>query len=186
MEPRQTARVVSAPTLEDIRSAKQRIRGISLRTPLIPLNADRAPADIYLKMENLQVTGSFKVRGAATRLLALSPEERAQGVVACSSGNHGRAVAYVAGLLEIPATICVPNWVEAAKLEGIRSAGAEVVFGASDGRVYVLDLASGEERWSYEIGKAIVSSPAVVDGRILVTGTDGVLYAFGAREERGD
>jgi threonine dehydratase len=99
------------------------------RTPVlrVPDLEDAAGPRLFMKMENLQVTGSFKVRGAATRLLALSPEERAQGVVACSSGNHGRAVAYVAGLLEIPATICVPNWVDAVKLEGIRSAGAEVV-----------------------------------------------------------
>jgi threonine dehydratase len=113
----------------DVEAAHASIAPIIRRTPVlrVPDLEDAAGPGVFLKMENLQVTGSFKVRGAATRLLALSPEERAQGVVACSSGNHGRAVAYVAGLLDIPATICVPDWVDPVKLDGIRSAGAEVV-----------------------------------------------------------
>ncbi len=73
------------------------------------------------------MTGSFKVRGAAARLAALSSEEREQGVVACSSGNHGRAVAHVAERLGMPVTVYVPEWVDRVKLEGIRAASAEVV-----------------------------------------------------------
>ncbi len=81
--------------------------------------------DVYLKAECLQVTGSFKVRGAAFRLMALTDEERERGVVACSSGNHGRAVAYVAQRMDIPATVFVPEWVDGTKLAGIEAAGAE-------------------------------------------------------------
>lgn len=112
----------------------------------------RVGRDVHLKAECLQVTGSFKVRGAAARLEALDDEERARGIVACSSGNHGRAVSYVAGRLGIPATIHVPEWVDPVKLEGIVAGGAEAVRegdtfdeaealalerAASEGRTYV-------------------------------------------------
>lgn len=127
---------------------------IARRTPLLPapeLSAGLG-VDVRVKAECLQVTGSFKVRGAAARLSALSAEEQARGVVACSSGNHGRAVAYVAARLGIPATVYVPEWVDPVKLAGIRAAGAVAVLGgatfdeaeataradaASEGRVYV-------------------------------------------------
>jgi threonine dehydratase len=82
---------------------------------------------VFLKLENLQVTGSFKARGAANRVLALSAGERKRGVVACSSGNHGRAVAYMAGRLGIPAVICVPAWVDPLKREGMERSGARVI-----------------------------------------------------------
>ena len=82
---------------------------------------------MWLKLENLQHTGSFKVRGAASKLLALTQEQRARGVVACSSGNHGRGVAYVAERLGVPAVVCVPQWIDPAKLDAIRGHGAEAV-----------------------------------------------------------
>ncbi len=85
------------------------------------------PSDTWLKLESLQRTGSFKVRGAANRLLKLTAAERARGVVAVSSGNHGRAVAEVARVLGIPATICVPDWADPSKLRRIRDAGAELL-----------------------------------------------------------
>lgn len=84
-----------------------------------------------LKLENLQVTGSFKVRGAANRVAALSDSERRRGVVTCSSGNHGRAVAYVAQLMGVRATVCVPEWVDPTKLQAIREHGAETVLAGS-------------------------------------------------------
>ncbi len=89
--------------------------------------SERHGGPVHLKLECLQVTGSFKVRGAASRMLALTPEERRQGVVTCSSGNHGRAVSYVAHHLEVPATICVPEWVDPVKLEAIQQNGGEVI-----------------------------------------------------------
>jgi threonine dehydratase len=88
---------------------------------------DPGGGSVFLKLENLQITGSFKVRGAANRMLNLSEQEKERGVVTCSSGNHGRAVAHMAGTMGIPAAICVPNWVEPVKKAGMERSGAEVV-----------------------------------------------------------
>ena len=83
------------PTLEDVRAARERIEDAIVRTPVVPALAlsDRLPGPLHLKLENLQRTGSFKDRGALNRLLALTPEERARGVVTASAGNHAQAVA---------------------------------------------------------------------------------------------
>lgn len=87
----------------------------------------RTGAHVWLKLENLQVTGSFKLRGAAVRILALSKRARENGVIACSSGNHGRAVAFVADMLDVPAVICVPEWVDRTKAAAMRRHRAEVI-----------------------------------------------------------
>ena len=111
---------------EDVTNAVERI---ARRTPLLraPELSDQLGQPVWLKAECLQVTGSFKVRGAAARLSALNDQERMRGVVSCSSGNHGRAVAYVAKKLGIPASVCVPEWVDPVKLEGIKANGADAV-----------------------------------------------------------
>ena len=103
-------------------------------TPLIdsPVLSATAGVPVFLKAECLQETGSFKVRGAANALLALSPQRRESGVVAVSSGNHGRAVAYVAKALGIRATICLSARVPAFKVEAIVALGARVVVGGPD------------------------------------------------------
>lgn len=113
----------------DVEAARDAVATIAIKTPTIrsPNLAKNDAAEIFLKLESLQVTGSFKVRGAANRILALTQEEKRRGVVTCSSGNHGRAVAYVAEQLEIPATVCVPEWVDPVKLAAIRSHGADAV-----------------------------------------------------------
>ena len=113
----------------DVGAARKAIAGIVTQTPTLPspVLTERAGAAVTLKLENLQVTGSFKVRGAANKMLALSPEENERGVVTCSSGNHGLAVSYVAGSLGIPATVVVPEWVDVSKLENIRRNGANAV-----------------------------------------------------------
>ena len=102
-------------------------------TPLLsaPVLSERLGREVLLKLECLQATGSFKVRGAAARLESLGPEEVLRGVVACSSGNHGRAVSYVAERTGIPARVFVPEWVDPVKLDGIRSGGAEAVLTGS-------------------------------------------------------
>ena len=119
----------SSLTLRDIHEARERIAPIARRTPLVYSAAlsERAGTAVHLKLECLQVTGSFKVRGAANRMLQLTAEEKARGVVTVSTGNHGRAVAYVAGRLGIPAVICMSERVPAGKVEAIRALGAEVV-----------------------------------------------------------
>ena len=110
----------------DFAAALGRIRPLAWETPLVPLDLPDAPP-VSLKLESLQHTGSFKVRGAANRLLKLDARQRGRGVVAASSGNHGRAVAEVAGRLGVPATVCVPDWVDPVKLRAIGAAGARIV-----------------------------------------------------------
>lgn len=82
---------------------------------------------VFLKLENLQITGSFKLRGAYFRLSKLSEEERRKGVITCSAGNHGKAVSYVASQLEVPVTIYVPSNVDQSKYDGMKALGAEVI-----------------------------------------------------------
>jgi threonine dehydratase len=134
----------------DFEGAHAAVAGIARKTPLLedPELSERLGRPVFVKAECLQVTGSFKVRGAAARLSALTPTERAQGVVACSSGNHGRAVAHVAQRLGIPATVCVPEWVDSVKLGGIRAAGAETIlvgasFDASEAHAVALASSTG-------------------------------------------
>lgn len=93
---------------------------------MAPLDLPGAPP-VHLKLESLQHSGSFKVRGAANRLLKLDAGQRGRGVVAASSGNHGRAVAEVARRLRIRATVCVPDWTDPVKLRAIDAAGARVL-----------------------------------------------------------
>ena len=113
----------------DLASARRAVAGVARVTPLLEAHAlsQRVGFPVQVKAEGLQVTGSFKVRGAASRFSALDPVQRRRGVVACSSGNHGRAVAYVAARLGVPATICVPEWVDPLKLAGIHGPGVEAV-----------------------------------------------------------
>ncbi|MCG6957271.1 MAG: pyridoxal-phosphate dependent enzyme [Gemmatimonadetes bacterium] len=113
----------------DFDAARRSVEVVARPTPLLeaPALSDLVRTPVLLKLECLQVTGSFKVRGAASRLGMLDEPSRRAGVVACSSGNHGRAIAYVAHKLGIPATVYVPDWVDPVKLEGIRAHGAEAV-----------------------------------------------------------
>ena len=112
----------------DVSAAAQRIAAIVRKTPVVPVDpAHKKGGQVWLKLENLQVTGSFKVRGAANKIASLDQEARRRGIVTCSSGNHGRAVAYVAETFGVPATVCVPEWVDPVKLEAIKSHGVEVV-----------------------------------------------------------
>ncbi len=117
----------------DFGRARSAVAGLARRTPLLEAHdlSERLGLKVLLKAECLQVTGSFKVRGAASRLAALTEDERRAGVVACSSGNHGRAVAFVGERLGVPVTICVPEWVDPLKLAGIRARGAEALLAGS-------------------------------------------------------
>jgi threonine dehydratase len=116
-------------TFADIEAARRAIEGVVLRTPMLPAPRLSAltGADIYVKYENLQVTNSFKDRGALVKLASLSAAERKRGVIAMSAGNHAQAVAYHAARLGIPATIVMPVTTPFVKVEVTRSHGAEVV-----------------------------------------------------------
>ena len=116
------------PSPAEVLAAAHRLRGTIDRTPLLrsaPLST-RTGADVYLKCENLQRTGSFKLRGATNALAALSADERARGVVASSAGNHGLGVAHASRALGIHARIFVPSSAPAVKRRGIAALGAEV------------------------------------------------------------
>jgi threonine dehydratase len=119
----------TAPTLADIQEARQRLLGIAEETPIFLSEtfSRRVGRKVLLKAENLQRTGSFKMRGAVNRLSTLTPEERAAGVVAASAGNHGQAVAWAARELGTPATIYVPQDAPMAKVEACHNYGAKTV-----------------------------------------------------------
>ncbi|HUN48413.1 MAG TPA: hydroxyectoine utilization dehydratase EutB [Stellaceae bacterium] len=117
-----------APTLAGVFEARRRIAGLALATPLLPAESltRRADAEVLLKLETVQPTGSFKIRGAANALLSLGDDERRRGVVTASTGNHGRAVAYAARALGIPATVCLSSLVPEPKAQAIAELGAAV------------------------------------------------------------
>jgi threonine dehydratase len=116
-------------TLDDIRAAAEAIRGSVVETPCVQSQklSEITGAEVSLKLENLQFTGSFKDRGARVRLLALTDAERARGVIAMSAGNHAQAVACHARRLGIAATIVMPRYTPDIKTEHTRRYGAEVI-----------------------------------------------------------
>jgi threonine dehydratase len=113
----------------DVQAAAERIAGRVLRTPSLPSDAvSRATgAEVVLKLDNLQVTGAFKERGAANRLALLTDAERERGVIAMSAGNHAQAVARHASLSNITATIVMPKFTPATKVTRTAAWGAKVV-----------------------------------------------------------
>ena len=131
--------------LDQVVAARHAIANVASQSPVLRSHvlSKLMGNPVTLKLENLQVTGSFKIRGAANKLLALSAEERARGVVTCSSGNHGKAVAYVADILGLRATVCVPEWVDSTKLAAIKRLGALAVLHG--------DTYDAAEQRSYEI-----------------------------------
>ncbi len=114
------------PALSDIYSARQRIAGSVMRTPLVEsaLSEDIGHG-IHLKLETLQPIGAFKLRGATNAIHKLTDEERLRGVVCCSTGNHGRAVAYAARAVGVKAIVCVSSLVPGIKVKAIKALGAE-------------------------------------------------------------
>jgi threonine dehydratase len=118
-----------AITIEDVERAAAVIEGQVLRTPLVPAPrlSQLTGATVCVKHENMQPTGSFKERGAVTKLESLTSEERQRGVIAMSAGNHAQAVAYHARRLGIPATIVMPESAPLVKAENTRSYGARVI-----------------------------------------------------------
>jgi threonine dehydratase len=112
--------------LAEIERARERIAGAAVRTPLVRLHAD-APAEIWLKLENLQPIGSFKIRGATNAIRAASPEDLAGGVVTASAGNMAQGVAWAAREAGVPATIVVPDHAPQTKLDAIERLGGQIV-----------------------------------------------------------
>jgi threonine dehydratase len=112
--------------LDEIQRARETLAGVALRTPLLRLAVD-SPAEIYLKLENLQPIGSFKIRGAYYAIRRASPAELSRGVVTASAGNMAQGVAWSARALSLPATVVVPESAPSTKLQAIERLGGKVV-----------------------------------------------------------
>ncbi len=150
----------------DVPGAQARVRAVIPPSPVVraPALSQEVGRPVHLKLESLLETGAFKVRGAAACIQALDARARARGVVTCSSGNHGRAVAFVAQRLGVPATVFVPRWVDPVKLAAIRGHGAEAVV---EGESYDEAEARALER-AAELGLTFVppfDHPDVVAGQ---------------------
>ena len=115
------------PSLADIHDARRMIADSAIRTPLVRLNVRDAPAEIYLKLENLQPIGSFKIRGAANAMGHLSPEKLSRGVLTASAGNMAQGVAWRARELGIPCTVVAPETVPETKIKAIERLGGRVI-----------------------------------------------------------
>jgi len=118
---------LTAPSLDDLRAARARLAGVTFRTPLVRLNAEGATAEIWLKLENLQPIGSFKLRGAANAMRLAGPERLREGVYTASAGNMAQGVAWSARELGVPAVVVVPEQAPATKLAAIERLGGQVV-----------------------------------------------------------
>lgn len=121
------------PTLAAIEAAADRIRGIALRTPLLRLGVDDAPGDIWLKCENLQPIGSFKVRPAASAILNTPRADLDHGVYTASAGNMAQGVAYTARRLQVPCSVVLPRDAAATKIAALERLGARMHFVTHDG-----------------------------------------------------
>ncbi|MFY0479879.1 threonine ammonia-lyase [Achromobacter marplatensis] len=162
--PAPAAAIGRLPTYGDVQAAAGRIRGYCTETPLLesPFLNQKYGGRLLVKAENLQVTGSFKLRGAANRVGTLTDDERRRGIVARSSGNHGLAVAYCAGLMGTSAVVVVPDTAPAAKVERIAAYGARVI------TVPMKDLA------------AVAADVTQREGRLLVPPADDFWVVAGA------
>lgn len=118
---------IESVPLEAIQNARKRISDLATRTPLVRLNLDDGPADIYLKLENLQPIGSFKLRGAGNALLSIPRANLQQGVYTASAGNMAQGVAWVARKLDIPCSVVVPDHAPRTKLDAIARLGGRVI-----------------------------------------------------------
>ena len=134
MEEREERARQRFPNASDVWEARKRIAPYVRRTPLVFSHrlSEISGAEVYLKLENLQEVGAFKIRGAANRVLSLSEEERRRGVTTYSTGNHAQAVACISGRLGVRAVVCVSDRVPKAKLDAIRRWGAELRIARAD------------------------------------------------------
>ncbi|MDB4911844.1 MAG: Threonine dehydratase, catabolic [Gemmatimonadetes bacterium] len=167
--PPDTSALVS---LDEIRAAARVLRGVAVRTPLLPaddLSARLGGGTIFLKPEMLQRGGAFKFRGAYTFLAGLSPEARARGVIAPSSGNHAQAVAFAARIFGVHATLVMPTTVTAAKRAGVERLGGRVELAGTT----TADRMERAQQLAKESGSVLV--PPYDDARIIAgQGTAGL------------
>lgn len=158
--------VTRSITADDCRRASERVRQWVRRTPLVesPFLSRQCGARVLLKLENFQVTGSFKVRGAVSKMLSLSDDERARGVVAASSGNHGLGVAYGASRLGIDGEIFLPEGTSEPTRDAIRDQGARITIHGVD----CLETENAARAAAKDSGRTYVSpynDPDVIAGQ---------------------
>jgi threonine dehydratase len=185
------------PCYEDVVAAELRVRGFVRETPVLthPALDAESGARLYLKAECLQVTGSFKMRGAANRLAQIAPHQRAAGVVAFSSGNHAQGVARAARLFGMPAVIVMPSDAPQVKIDGVRADGGEIVFydrnrenretitariAAERGAVVVPSyddphIIAGQGTAGLEFARQMEAAGEPLDGLICCTGGGGLI-----------
>ena len=136
-------------SLQSVREASDRIKDVVVNTPFsyAPHLSEASGCEVYLKKENLQNTGAFKLRGAYNKLSTLSEEQRACGVVAASAGNHAQGVAFSASKFNVKAVIVMPESTPLNKINGVRRYGAEVILkGSNYDEAYAYALEYGEKR----------------------------------------
>ena len=134
--------------LKKIQAAQERIKDVVVNTPFsyAPYLSEAADCHVYLKKENLQITGAFKLRGAYNKIATLTPEQKACGVVAASAGNHAQGVAYSAAAFDTKAVIIMPESTPLTKIDGVKHYGAEVILaGANYDEAYAYALEYGEK-----------------------------------------
>lgn len=151
------------PTAAEVRAARERIRNGVVETPCVSAVGLRGivPGRLYLKLESLQRTGSFKDRGALNRLLDLSPDERRRGVVTASAGNHAQAVAYHCGRLGIPAAVVMPEATPLIKVTNTRRFGARITLSGAT----LSDAMAEARRMEAEEGRVMIH--AFDDARVI-------------------
>jgi threonine dehydratase len=151
-------------TLADVQAAADCLTGVAVRTPLLafgPLDDEIGAPRVWLKPENLQPIGAFKIRGAYNALATLSPEERARGVVTHSSGNHAQGIARAARMLGMKAVIVMPEDAPQIKIAGVRADGAEIDFVGADNEARI---ARADE---LAAARGLVLIPSFDDARIV-------------------
>jgi threonine dehydratase len=138
-------------SLKDIQSARQRIAPCIRRTPLSPSGtlSERLKTNVYVKLEMFQKTGSFKVRGAFNKALSLKPEEREQGIVAVSGGNHAQAVAYVGRALGLKSMVLMPESTPRNYVDATRAYGAQIKFAANAAAAFSEVAEFEHQGWVY-------------------------------------
>jgi threonine dehydratase len=156
-------------TLNEIRAAQERLRGVALHTPLVWWPGSTEKEQLYLKAENLQPIGSFKLRGAYNLIASLTPAERKRGVIAHSSGNHAQGVAYAARAMHTKATIVLPSTAPKIKVDATRALGAEIIISGPNSADRIKQAAELAEKHGY------VEVPPYNDLRTIAgTGTIGM------------
>jgi len=160
---------LNIPSPESIHSARKRLAGTVLRTPLIHFSASTSlNAEIYLKLENLQPTGSFKVRGAGNALLSANPEQLQNGVWTASAGNMGQALAWHAKKLKVPCTVLVPDDAPEVKVQAIQRLGAQIV------KVPFVEYQSIQKEGTHPTMKGLLIHPFADEAVIAGNGTIGL------------